>query len=43
VDALWHDKSAWWRCSVLNTAHMHWFSSDRAAREYMERVWRIGT
>ena len=34
VAARWHDPRAWWRSSVLNTAHVGWFSSDRAIREY---------
>ncbi len=41
VDAMWNDPAAWWRCAVLNTANMHWFSSDRATREYMARVWNL--
>jgi starch phosphorylase len=39
VDARWHDRRAWWRSSVLNTAQMGWFSSDRTIREYAEEIW----
>jgi starch phosphorylase len=41
VAALWHDKHAWWRASILNTANVAWFSSDRAIREYCEDVWNV--
>jgi starch phosphorylase len=41
VDARWHDNAAWWRSSVLNTARMGWFSSDRAIREYAEDIWNV--
>jgi starch phosphorylase len=41
VGARWHDPSAWWRASVLNTAKMGWFSSDRAIREYCDDIWRV--
>ncbi|MGI4953545.1 MAG: glycogen/starch/alpha-glucan phosphorylase [Janthinobacterium lividum] len=39
VDRLWQDKAAWWRTSVLNTANMAWFSSDRTIREYAAEIW----
>jgi len=41
VAARWRDRSAWWRSSVLNTAHVGWFSSDRSIREYAEGIWGI--
>ncbi len=40
VDAKWHDPVSWWRSSILNTAHMAYFSADRATREYSRDVWR---
>ena len=43
IDARWHDKPSWWRSSVLNTAHLGWFSSDRAIREYAEDIWKVST
>ena len=39
VDQMWRDKSRWWRSSVLNTARMGWFSSDRTIVEYAEEIW----
>jgi glycogen phosphorylase len=41
VVARWRDRRAWWRSSVLNTAHMGWFSSDRTIGEYAEEIWRV--
>jgi starch phosphorylase len=40
VDAL-YGKPGWWRAAILNTARMGWFSSDRAVREYAEKVWDV--
>ena len=40
VDDL-YGKPGWWRAGILNTARMGWFSSDRAVREYAEKVWNV--
>jgi glycogen phosphorylase len=41
IAALWRQPSAWWRTSILNTAAVAWFSSDRAIREYATEVWDV--
>jgi len=41
VDIRWRDRKTWWRSSIMNTAHMAWFSSDRAIRQYAEEIWRV--
>jgi glycogen phosphorylase len=41
LTALWRNQHAWWRASVHNTAHVSWFSSDRAIREYCDNVWGV--
>jgi starch phosphorylase len=41
VAARWRDQRAWWRSSVLNTANMGWFSSDRTIGEYASEIWRV--
>jgi starch phosphorylase len=41
VAAKWRDGPAWWRSSVLNTARVGWFSSDRTIREYAKEIWNV--
>ncbi len=41
VEARWRDRKSWWRASVLNTANVGWFSSDRAIREYAGEIWNV--
>ena len=41
VAAKWRDPAAWWRSSLMNTARVGWFSSDRAVREYCEEIWNV--
>jgi starch phosphorylase len=43
VAALWREPTAWWRTSLINTASMGWFSSDRAIREYATELWNVPT
>jgi starch phosphorylase len=43
LDALWFDPPAWWRKSILNTARMGWFSSDRTIGEYASEIWKVPT
>ncbi|HTL29859.1 MAG TPA: glycogen/starch/alpha-glucan phosphorylase, partial [Tepidisphaeraceae bacterium] len=43
VSALWRDEKSWTRKSILNSARMGKFSSDRSIRDYCERVWDIRT
>lgn len=41
VDEAYRNTEAWQKASVLNIAHMGYFSSDRSVREYMENIWNI--
>jgi len=41
IDALWNDPGSWWKMSVLNTARVGWFSSDRTIREYAQDIWDV--
>lgn len=40
VDALWADRTTWYNKTILNTARMGWFSSDRTIRQYAREIWR---
>ncbi|MGQ7792241.1 glycogen/starch/alpha-glucan phosphorylase [Faunimonas sp. B44] len=41
VDEAWGNPRRWWKSSVLNTANMGWFSSDRTIRQYAEEIWQV--
>ena len=41
VDDAWQHEDDWIRMSILNTARCGRFSSDRAIREYCERIWDV--
>ena len=41
VDALYRDPAEWASRAIANVAGMGVFSSDRAIREYADRIWRV--
>ncbi|HEY7300981.1 MAG TPA: glycogen/starch/alpha-glucan phosphorylase [Xanthobacteraceae bacterium] len=41
IDRLWQSPENWMRMSINNIAHMGWFSSDRAIREYAQDIWNV--
>ncbi len=42
VEAAWRNAEDWTRMSILNVARVGGFSSDRAIREYCDRIWKAG-
>ena len=43
IGDLWRRQDDWWQASILNTANVGWFSSDRSIREYADQVWNVPT
>jgi glycogen phosphorylase len=41
VGRAFQDPARWTRMSILNTARMGKFSSDRSIREYNEKIWKV--
>jgi starch phosphorylase len=41
IDELYLSRSRWTEMSIRNIAHMSWFSSDRAIREYATDIWNV--
>jgi glycogen phosphorylase len=43
VADLWRRPDDWWQASILNSANVGWFSSDRSIREYADQIWNVPT
>jgi starch phosphorylase len=41
VDRAFHDADNWCRMSILNSARVGKFSSDRSIREYCDKIWKV--
>ena len=39
IDEAWRDRKRWMRSSIVNTAKVGWFSSDRTIAEYAKDIW----
>lgn len=41
VTNVFREEDKWTRMSILNTARMGWFSSDRSIQEYCDDIWKL--
>jgi glycogen phosphorylase len=41
VNRAFHDRRRWMRMSILNTARVGSFSSDRSIQEYCDKIWNV--
>lgn len=41
IDTAYRDTAEWTRMSILNTARMGFFSSDRTIQEYADQIWNL--
>jgi starch phosphorylase len=41
IDDAFRDRTGWARIAALNTAHVGWFTSDRAVRGYASDIWGV--
>jgi glycogen phosphorylase len=39
VDEVWRNRKQWMHSSIINTANVGWFSSDRTIAEYATEIW----
>ena len=41
IDATWVDRTKWTKMTIISTACMGKFSSDRSIKEYADEIWQI--